>query len=60
MREVVDRGATGVNAHFAGVQRLERLEAIAERIVEAYLGHIARYARTVILSEAQPGDKAPS
>ena len=34
VREIVDRGAAGVDADFALVQRLERLKAVRKRVVQ--------------------------
>ena len=39
VREGVDRGAAGVDAHFARMHGLQRLEAVRERVVEVYVGH---------------------
>ena len=39
VREGVDRGAAGVDAHFAWMNGLQRLDAVRQRVVEAYVGH---------------------
>jgi hypothetical protein len=36
---VVDSGAASVDAHFALVERLQRLQAVGQRVVKLYLRH---------------------
>ena len=53
VREVVDRGAAGVDADFALVERLEGLEAAGERVVEAYVGHFQDIGKRTIVAEGR-------
>ena len=39
VREGVDGGAAGVDAHLARMNGLQRLDAVRERVVEVYIGH---------------------
>src|SRR5271169_1616321 len=50
---VVDRRATAVYADLALVQGLEGLQAVGERVVEAYVCHFQRYGKRKIVAEAQ-------
>src|SRR6202041_3250839 len=57
MRRGVDRGPASVDAHLAGVNRIERLQAVSHRIVQAYLDHICAMRKTMIVSDASPRSK---
>jgi hypothetical protein len=39
VREIVNSGATGVNTHFAGIERNERVGTAGERVVKANFVH---------------------
>jgi hypothetical protein len=51
MSIIVDRGAAAVDADFALVDGLERLQAVGERVVEAYVCHFQRYGKRKIVAE---------
>jgi len=51
MSIVVDRGPAAVDADFALVEGLERLEATRERVVEAYVGHFKGIGKRTIVAE---------
>ena len=60
MRGGVDGRPARVNAHFTRVNRVERLQVVGQRIVEAYLDHICATRKTIIVSDASPGSKPSS
>ena len=54
---VVDRGAAAVDADFARVEGVERLQAAGERVVEAYVGHFQDIGKRTIVAEARVSGK---
>ncbi len=60
VRGGVNRGTAGVNAHFARVNGVERLQVVRQRIVQEYLDHICATRKTVIVSDASPRSKPSS
>jgi len=60
MRGGINRGAARIDAYFARMNRIERLQVVGQRIVQEYLGHICATCKTVIVSDASSASKHSS
>src|SRR5579863_8553513 len=57
MRGSVNRRAAGVHPDLSRVYRIEWLQVVGQRVVEAYLDHFRAKCKTVIVSDASASSK---
>ena len=60
VRGGVNRRAAGVDAYFARMNWVERLQVVRQRVVKAYLVHFVAICKTVIVSDVSSGGKPSS